>query len=88
LENRRLGSERIDDHGSSSANGRTGFLTHEGFDGYIWGNFRQFSVVSNVVRRFTPTQAGTGGLVRVVDVTDRTIPARATDGWRTDYKEP
>ena len=35
---------------------RTGFLTQEGLDGYIWGNFRQFSVVSNVRRRFTLVQ--------------------------------
>ena len=37
---------------------RTGFLTQEGFDGYIWGTFRQFAIISNLRRCFTPTQVG------------------------------
>ena len=47
---------------------RTGFLTQEGLDGYILGNFRQFAIISNLRRRFTPTQLGSGGLMRAVDV--------------------
>ena len=54
---------------------RTGFLTQEGFDGYIWGTFRQFAIISNLRRCFTPTQVSDCGSKRRSRSPQRTFTA-------------
>jgi len=59
---------------------RTGLPTQEGFHGYIWGIFRQFAIISNLLRCFTPTRRRDLPFVRAVGATQRTMKAANNGG--------